>query len=414
MRKIELSEYSDVYLPEEALSAEAGELIWRRWSGKIDVDFPTPKTDRRWKLRSLGWVGTIPVDERLTLTLTPKVPLENLFRMLEYAYDLSIHFEEGLTECDSLSEFYERLAKILARRIIDRGRRGLYRSYIDRNEVLPYLRGRPNVQSAIRRPWNTKLECRFEEQTPDLEEYQILLWTLSRILHSGQCSGRVRPTVARAYRSLVSAVSLLPFDPPACAGRLYNRLNDDYEPMLSLCRFFLEHTGPTHRSGDRTMLPFLIDMARLFEVFVARWLRDHLPRELRVRDQETVTVGAEGELRFEIDLLLSDRQTGRILSVLDTKYKQAGSPSNADINEVAVYAMVKDCGDAFLIYPAKLPRTFDAAFESSGIRVRTLAFPLDGDLESAGETFLQTLLEDSGRLGSPRLAREGAGDPEGG
>ena len=48
-----------------------------------------------------------------------------------------------------------------------------------------------------------------------------------------------------------------------CVGRTYNRLNADYEPMHALCRFFLENSGPAHARGDRSMLPFLVNMPRL-------------------------------------------------------------------------------------------------------------------------------------------------------
>jgi len=148
-RVIELREYQKVALPREAFPEELGEAIWRRWAGKIEVDFPTPKTDHQWQLQSLGWVGHIPMDGGLTLYLSPKVPLENLFRLLEYAYSLDLHFPGGLTGCDALTEFYERLANILARRVLDRGLRGLYRSYLERREPLPYLRGRLDLRHQV-------------------------------------------------------------------------------------------------------------------------------------------------------------------------------------------------------------------------------------------------------------------------
>jgi 5-methylcytosine-specific restriction enzyme subunit McrC len=46
--------------------------------------------------------------------------------MLEYAYQLkskSFRFLEGLIDCQSLEDFYSQLAYLLARRILDRGRK---------------------------------------------------------------------------------------------------------------------------------------------------------------------------------------------------------------------------------------------------------------------------------------------------
>jgi 5-methylcytosine-specific restriction enzyme subunit McrC len=97
---------------------------------KVAVEWPTPKTGDRWQLTSLGWVGFIPLGEDRGISLQPKVPIGNLFRMLEYAYDLrSFKLMEGLYDCASIRDFYDQLALILAHRLLDRARAGLYRTY---------------------------------------------------------------------------------------------------------------------------------------------------------------------------------------------------------------------------------------------------------------------------------------------
>jgi hypothetical protein len=120
----------------------------------------------------------------------------------------------------------------------------------------------------IRNLQRVALPCNFEEHTTDLEENQILLWTLTRILESGICTERSLPHIRQARRALLGLTTLQPFSARACSDRLYNRLNQDYEPLHALCRFFLEHTGPTHWLGDRRMLPILINKeARSLPIF---------------------------------------------------------------------------------------------------------------------------------------------------
>jgi 5-methylcytosine-specific restriction enzyme subunit McrC len=75
--------------------------------------------------------------------------------------------------------------------------------------------------------------------------------------------------------------------------------------------------------------------------------------------------------------------------VLDTKYKCPSSPSNADVSQVVTYAEVKGCEHAILIYPQTLENPLNERL--GDIRVRTLAFQIDGDLESAGRSFLEKL-----------------------
>lgn len=389
-RVITLTEYETTRLPPDELSEDLGTQIWNRYSDQVAVDFPSPKTAGQWGLTAQGWVGFLPLGHQLGISLRPKVPLANLFQMLEYAYRLkSFHLLESLTNCTSIEDFYERLASVLARRVLDRGRKGFYRTYLAESDSLPYLRGSLELGERLRQPWAIRLPCHFQEHTSDVEENQILAWTLLRIARSGSCTERVLPVVRRAYRTLQGVVTLQPFSGDRCVGRLYNRLNGDYEPLHALCRFFLEQSGPTHESGDRRMIPFIVNMGRLFELFVAEWLKVQLPSSLRIEAQEIVRFGGHGDLHFSIDLVLYDAISGEPIAVIDTKYKGAVGPSAADVSQVVSYAEAKGCQQAYLVYPAALARPFD---ESVGrIRVRTATYDLGADLDGAGRSLVEVL-----------------------
>ena len=388
---IELTEYNSHRLAQDRLSAQAGETLWRNYSSQVTVETPSFKTNHHWVLTAQGWVGHIPLTPELHVVLRPRVELGNLFRMLAYAYSLtSFRFLEGLIKSESLAEFYEQLAEVLARRVLDRTRRGLYRAYLAESDQLPYVRGRLEARQLGRLPGQVTLPCHYHDHTADIDDNQILAWTLYHITRTGICSERVLPAVRRAYRALQGLVEVTPFNPNACVGRLYHRLNDDYQPLHALCRFFLEQSGPGHHRGDRTMLPFLVNMTRLYELFVAEWLEAHLPPHLRLKVQEKVDIDSAGSLIFRIDLVLYDVATGLARCVLDTKYKTSERPSTDDVSQVTTYAVAKNCPQAVLVYPVPLTRPLDETI--GDIRVRSLTFALDGDLERAGEAFMATLL----------------------
>ena len=391
VRREELTEFQTRRFARHELSEHLGEKLYREHRTRVDVEFPTPKTDNEWCLTSQGWVGALPLAPDFILVLKPKVPLGNLFRMLEYAYRLDFKLLEGLIGCDSLADFYERLANVLAKRVLDRERQGLHRAYESCEELLPCVRGRLDVPGNLRAPSRVELTCQFEEHTPDISDNQILAWTLRGILQSGLCSERIRPTVRRAYRGVQGVATLTPYSPSACMNRLYHRLNADYKPLHALCRFFLEHSGPTHSTGTREMLPFLVDMARLFELFVAEWLKQHLPDPLELLVQHNVSVGEADELTYKIDLVLRDRETGNTLCVLDTKYKSADSPANDDVNQVVTCAELQACEKAVLLYPSPLPKA--SSLKLGRFKVHGLAFDLTGDLEKAGQSLLQQILD---------------------
>ena len=316
--------------------------------------------------------------------------------MWEYVYDLkSFRFLDGLTEVETLEEVYEQLANIFAKRVLNRARQGFYRAYAPRQEELLYLRGRLDTHQALRRPWDVRLPCRFEEHTADIEDNQILAYTLWRIARSGVCSERVLPTVRRAYRSLQGLTTLHSFSPHDCLNRRYHRLNQDYQPLHALSRFFLEHAGPSHRAGDRQITPFLVDMAQLFERFVAAWLERNLPEGGVVQSQEVLRFGENRRQKFQIDLVLRHMGSDIPVMVLDTKYKIPDKPAKEDIFQVVTYAEGLGCTEAILIYPAPLKYPLDAHIGK--IRVRSLTFSLDDDLDKAGHDFLSSLGINSSR-----------------
>jgi 5-methylcytosine-specific restriction enzyme subunit McrC len=76
--------------------------------------------------------------------------------------------------------------------------------------------------------------------------------------------------------------------------------------------------------------------------------------------------------------------------VVDTKYKTPGSgPDAADVAQVLAYAQVAGAQDAVLVYPVPLAQPLDAIVQ--GIRLRTLTFAVDRDLDAAGADFVAAL-----------------------
>jgi 5-methylcytosine-specific restriction enzyme subunit McrC len=382
---IELIEYQPREFSRDTFTDAEGELIWQRYGDKVAVEFPSPKTGGLWRLTSQGWAGYLPLARERGIALRPRVDIANLFRMLEYAWRLkSFRFLEGLIGCDSLDDFYERLANLLAHRIDDRARRGFYRTYLSETEPLAFIRGRVDVRRATRIPWATRLTCCYEEHTGDIEDNQLLAWTIWRIVRSGICTERILPALRRTHRVLQGVASLVPFGAGDCLGRLYHRLNDDYEPLHALCRFFLANSGPAHETGDRMTVPFVVDMARLFELFVAEWLCAHSPPDHDIKPQYVVAIG--NGTKFKIDIVLLEAATGTPLSVIDTKYKTTEMPAAEDIAQVVAYAEAIGCREAILLYPAMLKAPFNERV--GDIRVRSLGFPLDDDLDAAGRDFV--------------------------
>ena len=385
-----LREYTTTSIAKDDLRFEEGEELWKSFGKRITVDFPSPRTGGEWGLTPQGWVGQLVLQTGRVVVFEPKVTLGNLFRMLEVAYRLeSFHVLKGEVTVESLEDFYERLANLLAERILVRARRGLYREYVPRIERLPFVRGRIDAQTVAHRPWEVAVKCGFEDHTSDVEENQILLWTLLKIARAGMCTDRSRPRVRRALHVMQGAATPVPVSGQACLGRRYSRLNDDYQLIHGLCRFFLDHIGPPHGIGGHDMLPFLVDSARLFELFVACWLREQLPPGLCLEEQHRYDIHESGSSFWNMDLVLRDSATGAVRCGLDTKYKKPPQPSPQDVAQVVAYAEALDCSQAALVYPSRASAGYEV--QVGRIGVTSIVFDLSGNLDRAGCAFLEKL-----------------------
>lgn len=389
MEPIKLTEYTSKDFIRDQIPQSIIDKLKQDYTKQIEVNLKYTKTHDFWQLTAKGWVGHIPLTPDWQIILYPKVTLANLFGILEYVYNLkTFKFLSGLTNSQSLAGFYSELACILAQGILTRCRKGCYRTYSSKTNQTTYIRGHLNIQKTLQKPWMIKPICDYQDYSSDITDNQILAWTMYCITRSELCSERVLPTVRKAYRTLQGLVTLQPFKAADCLGRKYHRLNDDYQALHAICHFFLEHTAPSHKFGERTMLPFLVDMAQLYEKFVAAWLQRNSPQGFLFKSQYRVKIGQNRS--FRIDLILCNSETGEVKAVLDTKYKVPDKAADSDIHQMISYAKAAKCYDAFLIYPTDLKEPLD--IKTDDIRVRSMTFSLNEDINQAGQTFLHDLM----------------------
>jgi 5-methylcytosine-specific restriction endonuclease McrBC regulatory subunit McrC len=136
------------------------------------------------------------------------------------------------------------------------------------------------------------------------------------------------------------------------------------------------------------MLAFQVEMAPLFERFVATWLKEHLPSHLLLGIQWSIPSGSGDP--FRADMVIHDVDTRKCLAVLDTKYKDVGTPSPEDVHQARSYAEALGCANAILVYPTMPSNPIDHRLGK--IRTQTLAFSLKENLDEGGNDFLAALL----------------------
>jgi hypothetical protein len=96
---------------------------------------------------------------------------------------------------------------------------------------------------------------------------------------------------------------------------------------------------------------------------------------------------ADDAVTFVLDVLVRDHE-GRPLWVVDTKYKNASTPSPEDVAQIVAYATAVHATEAVLVYPRNMKWTA----RIGSVHVRALGVDLAADVQSVTEVLAAELL----------------------
>lgn len=345
------------------------------------------------ELKARQYVGTIVLDE-IRIVIEPKVPLDNLFYMLTFAYDLP-QFRQKEAPLSKSEDLFEFVVTIFVKQVERLVRSGLYKSYIDLEGNQKYLRGRLMVAGQLQQ--NIVRADRFYQQTNEYTanvlENRILLYTLHLLSRVDYKDSHLKNQTRRAG-SAFQDVELTSILPAACDGVLYTRLNGRYRSSIHLAKLLLQHLSIEGHTGETPFAAYMLDMNQVFELFLARYLEQYFSDHphLEVRIQDDIWLDIEQTEKGIPDIVLY--RDGKPVGLLDTKYKKfKEKPSPEDRNQMLVYCHTLALNKGLLIYADVNPVQYMRRFHpQTTLTAKNLS--LSGSLHqfrSRCETFAQEL-----------------------
>jgi len=268
--------------------------------------------------------------------------------------------------------------------------RGLRFEYQRIEEELPFLRGQLNLNQQLRQPPGRqhRFHVRHEVYLPDRPENRLLKLALERVRQSTQNPSSWRLAQELSFR----LADIPPSRQLAQDFRAWgqDRLLAHYRAVKPWCELILNQHMPLAIAGDFQGMSLLFPMEKLFERYVARWLRQQLPADavLRTpaRSEYLCRHDAQDFFRLEPDLFVTHQGKSW---VLDTKWKLLNADdregkyglSQSDFYQLFAYGQkyLGGKGRMALIYPrteafqqALAPFDFDG-----GLSLEVLPFDLD-------------------------------------
>jgi 5-methylcytosine-specific restriction enzyme subunit McrC len=361
-----------------ALTPEHVQAIDRHFSTHLTV---SPTWGNEVELRAGSYVGVIVIDG-LQIVIEPKVPLDNLFYMLTYAYDLP-QFRDEPIDLENSVAIFKFIVQMFVRQVEQLVRRGMYQTYVDRAANERFLRGRLSLQRHLHE--NAVHVDRFaqslNEFTADVLENRILHYTLWQLSRLGEPLDQAVRRKLRRTLSAFAHTSLTPVTAADCRSVLYTRLNTAYQPTINLAQLLLQHLSLEAHTGVHSFVAYLFDMNAVFELFVARYLAEtipHLDPRLEVDIQPSIWLDREQKERGVPDIAI--RRDGQRVFFLDTKYKRHQKPAGADLYQMVTYCYSMGVPDGILIYPQEGMVPYHGQFKD--VTIQTRGLPLNGYLDS--------------------------------
>lgn len=258
------------------------------------------------------------------MTSDKGILIKNIFYMLSYAFqELGQNNFEDI-KGEKFDDVHDLFAEILYRGVAAQLKQGLHRNYVEQEDELTTLRGKLNMQAAVRLRVRgvRRLACEYDEYSENNIFNQILKTTMMLLgRHPGveperkQALRRIQPFFANVEEIDLRAIkwNTLRFD----------RNSGSYRMLLYLCYFVIDNMLLSTDAGAVRMHTFSDrHMCRLFERFVLEYYRRHHPElnpcarqiEWSVVEQET-TMSMLPVLRTDIFLSFGERTL-----IIDTKY----------------------------------------------------------------------------------------------
>ena len=351
--------------------------ILKRLEGELEkVNRNFNVFERTWRgIRAKSYVGVLSVKEYV-IQILPKLyrsevvgaerveeAVRNLLFMLSYTKRFKIR-EVGVSALAKVkTDLYEVIVYLFAKNLGDLLKRNFRRDYEKWEERLKYVKGKVLVEKQVRRLTHEKIYCSYYELSENNWLNKVLKYTCHLLSQKTRNERNWR--MLQEILGILGSVDLVPVSVEDIERVRLNRLNEEYQPLLDLCKLFLENMSLELQGSRFKTFSLIFDMNTLFEEFIGEVIRRNKNEVMKNTDFIGCNVRLQMEKRWLVeepkafslipDIILTENGNTRL--IIDTKYKLLDrrrkhyGVSQDDIYQAYAYAKKFNCNQIILLYP---------------------------------------------------------------
>lgn len=252
------------------------------------------------------------------------IPIKNIYYMLSYAFSQLQASQYKSVEMESFKNVSDICAAILIKGVSLQIKRGIHKDYIEISEALSTPKGKINVSESVKTLSIKKqqLYCIYDDFSVNSYLNKIIKSTMLRLIKSDiELKRKKELKKLLMYFSEVDVIDLH----NANWNFRYNRNNQTYRLLISICYMVLKDLIQTQSTGKTKAVDFLDEqrMCRLYEKFILEYYKKEVSGinanaskiEWQLADGESFDMLPE----MKTDIMLSDKSGENIL-IIDAKY----------------------------------------------------------------------------------------------
>jgi 5-methylcytosine-specific restriction endonuclease McrBC regulatory subunit McrC len=317
-------------------------------------------SDNKISIENTSYAGLIQLqDKRIHFSTKVKT---NLFYMLSFLKDENsfLYDQDKMIDIKEGANFFDIIGRLFLNELDEIYKRGFYKKYVHKEENIRFVKGRLLIKSQIQNDIRKKpnFYCAYDDLTFDNLENRIILKATLLLIPLIRFNEMIKRDLIRHSFELRELASLINVVPEDCDRIQYSKLNEYYEPIISLAKVILRfHFIRSTQEGMSKGFSFIVNMNKVYEDFITEIVEEVINEDDKFNDYQVEKQARfdrlvqEKKLITKPDIILRRKNAKDDFPlIIDAKYKR--QPSNADYYQVIAYALALPTAKACcLIYP---------------------------------------------------------------